>query len=220
MTFTAQLISRTSNLQRFTQQNNILEAGCADWMFFQPRQVVKLLQQYAEHSLNYLNLSLVLDDQRYDGCNRHIYRKHNDLSGGSLRGLGVLETLVMCVDMFVKTGDPYRMGAGTVQRLVSWLPASLETLVLQHGLDMWDADTLRMLFRGFRNKKQARIPKLRLINFIEGRDVEGLLSGGLKAAFQETGVKLVYTHHHHPTEQMGDWLGSPWAERLPDCNLP
>lgn len=219
--YLVELISRTNGLQKFTYRHLILIFGAK----LEPRLLAELLKQHAGHSLLYL--SLLTEYRRSPAeCPIIQHRNSNDLSLGSLRGFSVLRVLVACVDMFIKTygHSEYQIGTGTVQRLVSWLPASLETLVLHSGLEPWDKDTIRLLFRGLRNKKQTRIPNLRLINFVNCPDFQHLLSDETKAACQEIGVKLGYTPFfcRNPdctqlSEQLDDWEGRPWIEGLDFC---
>ena len=102
-----------------------------------------------------------------------------------MRNFTVLKTLATGVDMFIN-------GTGTVQRFVSWLPASLETLDLYPGMKKWEADVLRKLFRGFRTNKQRRLPNLKIINFMAFPNFELGMPDDIKAACQATGIKIGY----------------------------
>ncbi|KAF6220753.1 hypothetical protein HO133_003187 [Letharia lupina] len=221
--YLVELIKHTNRLQKFTYNHNIYSTGTS--AKFEPRHVAEILKQRAGHSLLYLNLSIDVP-----GCPGYLcrdrYRNHNDLSLGPLRSFSVLRTIVTCVDMFIKTRglSEFGNGTGTVQRLVSWLPTSLEALVLHQGLEEWDKDTLRMLFRGFRKNKQKRVPNLKLIDFVRCPSFEPLMSDNMKTAFQEMGVKVGYTLYwcRNPEcrqvfEQLEDWEGRPWVEALEEC---
>ena len=76
------------------------------------------------------------------------------------------------------------------------LPASPETLVLLPGLKKWNKDVLRLLFRGFRNNKQARLPNLKQVNFVELPDIDQVMREDIKNRCRETGVRLGYTTHY------------------------
>ncbi len=221
--FLVVLISRTRGLRNFLYDHEIYNHSAK----LEPRLLVDLLKQRAGQTLTHLRL--LTSDTRY-GCGgghcRDVCRNHNDLSLGSLREFATLKTLVTSVDMFIKTRGhgEYNNGTGTIQRLVSWLPASLETLVLHQGLEEWNRDDIRMLFRGFRNNKQARIPKLRLMNFMKCPDFEHLMLDGTKSACQEMGVKISYTSHlcrnkNCPLllKQLKKWEERPWIGALEKC---
>ncbi len=215
--FLVVLISRTHGLRNFAYEHQTKRNGAK----LETRRLVDLLKQRAGQSLTCLRLLTSDGGHCWDVC-----RNHNDLSLGSLREFAKLNTLVACVDMFIKMrgNGEHSNGTRTIQRLVSWLPASLETLVLYQGLEEWDRDVIRMLFRGFRNNKHARIPKLRLINFMECSDFEHLMLDGTKSACQETGVKIGYTSHECANmdcvlvlKQLKKWEDRPWIEALEKC---
>ncbi|CAF9915086.1 MAG: hypothetical protein ALECFALPRED_009974 [Alectoria fallacina] len=218
--FLVELIGRTNALQRFTYNHEIHNFSAK----LQPRRLTELLEQRAGHGLAYLSLLTRKGEYTAQSC-LDLCRNHNDLSLGSLRGFRVLKCLVTCVDMFIKTRGYGEDGIGpvTVQRLVSWLPASLETLVLHPGLEVWDKAVLRMLFRGLRNEKQARIPNLKRINFVGFPDFDHSMPDDIKIGCRETGVRLGYTLHTCRTncgralELLQDWEGRPWVEALGDC---
>ena len=219
--FLVVLISRTHGLRNFLYEHAVHDHSAK----LEPRRLVDLLKQRAGQSLTYLHL-LTRDTRCGGGHCWDVCRNHNDLSLGSLREFATLKTLVTCVDMFIKTRGhgEYNNGTGTIQRLVSWLPASLETLVLHQGLEEWNKDVMRMLFRGFRNNKQARIPKLRLINFMKCPDFEHLMLDSTKSACQETGVKIGYTSHRCLNKncplvlkQLKKWEERPWIGALETC---
>lgn len=191
VSFLAELISRTHVLRKFTYNHRICREGAK----LQRRRLVEHLQMCAGQNLDHLSLLT----QGQNACRHlncwHLPQNHNDLSLGSLRDFTVLKTLVTCVNAFIEPCDhsEYKNGIARVQRLVSWLPASLETLILYQGLGQWDKEKLRMLFQGFRNNKQTRIPKLKLIKFMQCPDFERVIPHELKTACQEVGVKLGYT---------------------------
>lgn len=192
-----ELISRVRALQRFTYNYEIRFS-----IHFEPRPLVQLLKQHAAQTLTYLKLhieeSYTWEPPPPRGSRIPYYHRSTaDLSVGSLREFATLQTLVIFVDMFIKISGHLKgkPGTGTVHRLVSWLPASLETLVLHPGLGYWDKNVLRLLFRGFRSNKQTRLPKLRLINFILLPNYDQVMPEDVKATFWETGVKVGYTAH-------------------------
>ncbi len=224
--FLNELIRRTHRLQKFIY---------IDWLKRTPakislRLLIESLKQPAGDSLLYLSL-LVMTEHLWPGdvC-RDYLRNYNDLSLGSLREFTVLKTLVICVDMLIKTRGQSKLetGTGTVQRLISWLPASLEILVLHQGLEYWDKDTLRLLFRGLRNNKQRRIPNLRFINFVNFPEVDWVMPEDIKNACRATGIKIGYTTHSDRGEgshccrlydEASNWEEYDWIESLAqDCN--
>ena len=227
--FLIELIRRTYCLQKFSYTHYVPSTLAK----IGSRLVVESLKQHAGDSLLYLSLLTGRIDQHE--WHRNHYRNCIDLSLGSLRGFTVLKTLVTCVDMFIKTrcqgkieprsGTVLETGTGTVQRLVSWLPASLEILVLHKGLECWDKDTLRLLFRGFRNNKQTRIPNLRFINFVDFPDFDWVMPEDIKNACQETRIKIGYTTHWkegYPDcfrlyDEASKWEGCGWIELLEEC---
>lgn len=190
LSFSIELISRTHSLQNFTYGYRVTDPAPK----LEPRRLAESLKQHAGHCLLYLKLTTEFGQfgQWRDDLCRDQHRNHSNLSLGSLRGFSVLRVLITCVDMFIKTRDHshHEKGTGTVQRLVAWLPASLETLVLHQGLEKWDRDVLRMLFRGFRNKKQARLPNLKRINFAEFPNFKQLMPNDIQAGCRETGARL------------------------------
>lgn len=225
LSFVVELVRRTQDLQKFTYTHEVNGGGAAE---LEPRRLAKLLEVRANSSLLYLNIQT-----RPPAWLEHVYqdlnRTYNDLSLGSLRGFSVLSILVTCVDMFIETHGLSGFGkrTGTVQSLVSWLPASLEALVLHKGLGKWETDVLRTLLRGLRSQKLARLPKLKLINFVECSDFDQVMPKDLKAAFRETGVKICYTWHFcrkstcpRLLEPLQGWEGRPWIEALGDCCGP
>lgn len=224
--YLAELVGPTRALQRFAYNHTY---GAT----LQSRRMIGILKEHAGQSLTYL--SLLTRGTPYISQNyQTLHRNHNDPSLGSLREFIVLKTLVTYVDAFIKTRDSGEdknecctKGAGIVQRLVSWLPASLETLILHPGLKEWDKNALRLLFRGFRNNKQARLAKLKFIVLIQCPGFDQLMSDDIKSACFETGIKLVYTTHlcnnidcHRVLEQLGIWEGRLWVEVLRPCCQP
>ncbi|CAD6594276.1 MAG: hypothetical protein ASARMPREDX12_008556 [Alectoria sarmentosa] len=220
LSYLIQLIGRTNALQRFTYNHGIHDFSAK----LQPQRLAELLKQHARHSLTYLSLLTRKGVHTAQSC-RDLCRNHNDLSLGSLREFRALKCLVTCVDMFIKTrwyGEG-KNGSGTVQRLVPWLPASLETLVLHPGLEVWDKAVLQMLFRGLGNEKQARAPNLKRINFVGFPDFNHSMPDDVKTGCREAGVRLGYTLHACRTKcgralgLLQDWEGRPWVEALGDC---
>lgn len=187
--------------------------------------MIELLKEVARQSLTFL--SLVTGPEGHNGKHSGNWRRnYHDLSLGSLRDFTALKTLTTCVDMFIKSHGIGLLGeaTGSVQSLVSWLPASLKALVLQRGLDNWDQGTLRMLFRGLRNNKQTRLPNLKVIKFANFADFDTVMPDDLKVACRETGVKLGYTSHrcknldcHQVLGQLEYWDGLPWITALGKC---
>ena len=219
LSYLIELIGRTDALQRFTYNHGIHDFSAK----LQPQRLAELLKQHAGHSLTYLSLLTRKGVHTAQSC-RDLCRNHYDLSLGSLREFRALKCLVTCVDMFIKTrwyGEG-KNGSGTVQRIVPWLPASLETLVLHPGLEVWDKAVLRMLFRGLRNEKQARAPNLKRINFVAFPDFNHSMPDDVKTGCRETGVRLGYTLHACRTKcgralgLLQDWEGRPWVEALGD----
>ncbi|CAF9939873.1 hypothetical protein IMSHALPRED_001668 [Imshaugia aleurites] len=222
--FLVELMRRTNGLEKFAYKHliNCLGPGAK----LEPRRLVELLKQRARSSLNYLKL---LSEKISPGIHfRDLCRNHNDLSLGSLRDFTALKILVTGVDFFIKTRghSEYKNGTGTVQRLVSWLPASLETLVLHQGLEKWNKEDLRLLFRGFRNKKHVRLPNLKRINFVGLANFKRFMPDDIKAACQEKEVRLGYTFllrdgdHYQASEELQEWEGRPWIEALGACCVP
>lgn len=158
-----ELIGRTHALQRFTYNHQIRD-DCAK---LQPQLVAKLLKEHAGGSLVYLRL-LTQNPWRATEGHSGLSKHYHDLSLGSLRDFTALKTLVTCLDMFFepRSHRDYEHSTGPVRRLVSSLPASLETLVLHELRQNWDRDVMRSLFQGFGNKKEARLPNLNQVLFV------------------------------------------------------
>lgn len=209
--FVPELIRRTEYLKVFAHTHVI--NGVGPTAKLEPRRLIELLKERAGPGLLYLNIQTQRPEWGVLIC-RGKERNHNDLSLGSLRGFNVLRILVTCVDMFIQTNahSEFENEVGTVQRLISWLPASLEVLVLHQGLMLWDTDDLRMLLRGFRDQKLARLPKLRLIIFVKNFNVNQMVPDDLKATFRETGVKIGYTWY--PPQDLHEDLSTKAAGRL------
>ena len=209
-----QLIQRTKSLQKFTYAHWFTDMKVK----FEPRRLLSILKKCTRQSLIFLCLVNSRNLEAYPNC---------DLSLGSLRDFMVLKYLVTGVEMFIKTrgNSETQCGTGTVQRLVSWLPASLETLVLNGGLGVWNADILRMLFRGFRNQKQLRLPNLKRIKFLDFPMADQVMPHAIKVACRETGVAISYTldmcANCHPYEYrhecLQDWEDHAWIDLLGDC---
>ena len=212
--YIVELIQRTKSLQSFTYLHKINDWG----VMFQPRRLLTTLKKHARKSLIFLCLA-TSPDAYWSPDNLDGYPSCRDLSLGSLRGFENLKYLVTGVEMFIKPHgrNAYRRWNGTVHRLVSWLPASLETLVLVERLNEWQADTMRMLFRGFRNQKQLRLPNLKHIKFHDFYMWRGTLNA-IKVACRETGVTISYTssschncHSHWYTPKcIQDWEDHEW----------
>ena len=186
MSFLEELVGRTHALRKFTYNQVVSDLPALP----QPRRLVTLLKHSARQTLEYLRLTTWQYHGRWGPCS-----DYKDLSLGSLRGFTFLKSLVTCVDMFIKTNryEPYRQTTSTIQRLVAWLPASLEVLQLYPGSEEWDEGVLRKLFKGLTKKKHERIPNLKLIIFAAVTDFEQVMPGGVKAACRETGIKVGYT---------------------------
>ena len=214
-----ELIRRTYGLQRFTCTH--VTDGCSPRM--KPRYMIDLLKRNAGHTLQYLNLPT---GSQIDICDRCSSRNSIDLSLGSLRGFSLLKTLVTSVDMFIKTRGQrfHKQGSGTVERLTSWLPASLETLVLHQGLADWDKDILQSLFRGFQKRKKVRLPRLKLINFVKMTESNQVLSDDIRAACRITGVEINFNGRScsncnctQMPEQLEGFLEREWIATLGRC---
>ena len=191
--FVKELIMSTRDLQSF-EFTHLTEYLTRDIVF---RRFSEILLQHAGASL--LHLSLLTKD-----CENCVHglcvrspRYYADLSLGSLRGFHKLKTLVTSAEMFIRAHDVNSDGieVGTVQRLVSWLPASLEALVLHKGFEKWKKGVLNELFRGLRGKRQTRLPNLKLIDFVEIPDFDQVMPGFIKAACRELRIKIGYTLH-------------------------
>ena len=219
LNFSVELVKRTYALQKFTHIHSIT----LDSPKIETRRLSELLKQHARQSLIFLK---ILAEKGAGAGRRNLRRIDIDLSLGSLRAFTTLKTLVTCVDMMMKTHDhrESETGTWTVQRLTAWLPPSLEMLVLHQGLGKWDKDTLRLLFRGFREKKQQRVQNLKLINFVGLPDFDKLMPEGVKIACLDVGVKVGYTSHtcRNPdctqvSDQLKNWEGLPWVAPLGFC---
>lgn len=212
--FIVELIQRTKSLQNFTYAHWFTDMGVK----FEPRRLLSILKKCTRQSLSFLCLVNRRNLERYPNC---------DLSLGSLRDFMVLKYLVTGVEMFIKTrgNSETQCGTGTVQRLVSWLPASLETLVLNGGLGVWNADILRMLFRGFRDQKQLRLPNLKRIKFLDFPMADQMMPHAIKVACRETGVAISYTldmcanchAYEYRHECLQDWEDHSWIDLSGDC---
>lgn len=227
MSCLAEIVGRTTNLQRLTYDHVSNDNGLEP----HPRCLIDLLKQSAGQSLTYLNILTENMGGWRVLARQNLGPNHNDLSLGSLRGFTTLKTLVTSVDVFVKTHQrrcedqyPYYMERNeTVQRLVSWLPASLETLVLHPGYVDWDKDVLRMLFRGLRNKKHERLSNLKIINFVQFPEFDQVILGDLKTGLREVGVKMGYTLDFCGTdcerrlEDLQGWEQRPWVGVVDYC---
>lgn len=219
LSYIEELVGRTHALRRFTYNYETER-----FTKLQLRLLVELLKQHARQSLTYLRL-LSLGWLSYSQ-HRNPKRNHQDLSMGSLRDFPSLKTLATGVDMFITTRGhgEYENGTGAIQTLVSWLPASLETLVLQKGLEGWDEDVLRMLFRGLRNNKPERLPNLRLIHLLEYPNFDQAMPDDLKTTYQEAGVKIGHAAHlcgnpvcNQAARQLEQWEDLPWIAELEEC---
>ena len=204
--YIVEMIQRTRYLHSFTYLHwiNYLELN------FEPCRLLTTLKECARQSLTFLSLTTSScsywgpdDADSYPSC--------HDLSLGSLREFKVLKYLVTGVEMFIKTrgSSQVHSSKGTVQRLVSWLPESLETLVLVERLGRWKTDVLRMLFRGFRNQKQLRLPNLKSIKFYAFyfNLSDQVTINAIRKACWETGVTMSYTEDTH--ESFSSYLKIP-----------
>ena len=215
--YIVELIQRTKSLHSFTNIHWIYEVG----VIFEPRRLLTALREHARQSLVFVCLVTQVDinwnPDRLDG-----YPGCHDLSLGSLREFKVLKYLVTGVETFRKTHGSrgIRYWEGTVQRLVSWLPASLETLVLVGNLGDWNTDNLRMLFRGFRTQKQSRLPNLKHIKFYNFYRVDQVVLNAINLACRETGVTISYTStpcdecesHSNKPKCLQDWENHDWKD--------
>ena len=215
------LIMRAHGLQKFVFTHRTM----CRYHRFDFRQLAETLIQRAGYSLSYLSLLTLNSASCIHGLCLARPRNYSDLSVGSLRGFSNLKILETCVDMFIKTHDLKRhgVGSGTVQKLIEWLPASLETLVLHQGLKDWAKGVLRMLFRGLRHTKHTQLPNLRLIIFVKFPNFDDKLTG-IKTACRESGVKLAYTKRSCPnpecrqaTRLLSMWEELAWISALGDC---
>ena len=215
--YIVELIQRTESLHSFTYLHWINDFG----VIFEPRRLLTTLKERARRSLIFLCLATSVDFY-WSPDNLDGYPSCRDLSLGSLRDFKDLRYLVTGIEMFIKTrgrSEDHRW-EGTVQRLVSWLPASLETLVLVERLNEWKADTLRMLFRGFRNQKQFRLPNLKHIKFHDFYMTEQVVLNAINVACRETGVTISYTRnscdkhgrYSYPMKCLQDWEDYDWAD--------
>ena len=222
--YIVELIQRTRSLHSFTYLHKINDSE----VIFEPRRVLTNLKERARQSLIFLCLATSVDaywsPENLDG-----YPSCRDLSLGSLRDFKELKYLVTGIEMFIKTrGRSEDHGwEGTVQRLVSWLPSSLETLVLVERLNEWKADTLRMLFRGFQNQKQLRLPNLKHIKFSDFYMHDEVKLNPVLVACRETGVTISYTRDSYegnssyfPPRCLQDWEDNDWMEFSEDyCEI-
>ena len=220
--FVKGLIMSTRDLQSF-EFTHLTEFLTRDVVF---RRLSVDLVQHAGASL--LHLSLLTGD-----CENCVHglcvrspRNYADLFLGSLRGFQNLKTLVTSVEMFTRTHDFNSDGTGTrmIQRLVSWLPASLEALVLHKRLEKWENDVLNKLFRGIRDKKQTRLPNLKLIDFVGFPNFKQVMPGVIKIACRELGIKIGYTlhdrqnlHRDQVLQQLKMFEELPWIAVLGNC---
>ena len=215
--YIVELVQRTKSLHSFTYLHYVNTFG----VIFEPRRLLATLKERARQSLIFLCLSTAVDSY-WSPDNLDGYPSCRDLSLGSLREFKDLKYLVTGVEMFIKTrgrSEDHRW-KGKVQRLVSWLPASLETLVLVERLNEWKANTLRMLFRGFRNQKQLRLPNLKHIKFHDFYMFKQGTFNAIKVACRETGVTIRYTsnscyncHSHGRIPKcLHDWEDHDWKD--------
>ena len=220
--FVKELVMRTCDLQsfEFTHLTKCPQRGPA------PRRLSEILLQHAGGSILYLSLLIANLPLDIEGPDVERPRNSADLSVGSLRGFHNLKTLVTSVDMFIRTHDfnSHGIGIGTVQRLVSWLPVSLEALVLHKGLEEWEKDVLDKLFRGLRDERQTRLPNLKLIDFVDFPDFDQVMPGVIKAACRELGIKIGYTLHDRQNLHRGQVLRQlemfeelPWIAVMEKC---
>ena len=216
------LIMSTRDLQSF-EFTYLTDFLTRDIVF---RHFSAILLQHAGASL--LHLSLLTDD-----CGNCVHRLcvrspriYADLFLGSLRGFHKLRTLATRVEMLIQTHDSNsrKIKIKMVNRLVCFLPASLEALVLHKGTDKWNTNILDKLFRGFRDKRQARLPNLKLIDFVDFPDFDQAIPGVVKAACRELGIKIGYTlhprqnlHRHQVLQQLKKYEELPWVAFLGKC---
>ena len=220
--FVKELIMITHDLQSF-HFTCLTEHLTRDIVF---RRLPEILLEHVGTSL--LHLSLITED-----CENCVHglcvrspRNYADLFLGSLRGFHNLKTLMTGVEMFIRTHDFDSCGIGTgmVQRLDSCLPASIEALVLHKRLDKWDKGVLDKLFRGLRDKKQARLPNLKLIDFVDFSDFNQVMPGIIKATCRGLGIKIGYTlnrrqklHWRQVQQQLKLFEELPWIAVLGRC---
>ena len=220
--FVKALITITHNLQSF-HFTCLTENLTQDIVF---RRLPEILLEHVGASL--LHLSLLTED-----CENCVHglcvrspRKYADLFLGSLRRFHNLKTLTTGVEMFIRTHDFDSCGIGTgmVQRLDLCLPASLEALVLHKRLDKRDKDILDKIFRGLRDKKQARLAKLKLIDFVDFSDFGQVMPGIFKVTCRELGIKIGYTlnrrqklHERQVLQQLRMFEELPWIAVLGKC---
>lgn len=220
-TFLDDLIDRTEPLEKFTYQYEVSTAYAQ--ARFTPRRVTDLLQQCAADSLLYLDL--ILRPEEDCVSSRDYYRQ--DLFIGSLQDFAALKTLRTSVDLFLKTRRPggkdakIRAKMGTIQNLMSILPLSLETLVLDKGLDEWDDSTVELLFEDIDQWKELEDANLKLVNFAQCPYFEEMVPLETETACYEAGVKLGYSVEcggaegcDQIFEKNGDWEQRPWIQEV------
>ena len=222
LSFLKELIKHTHNLQsfRFTYRTMYLSRDIAC------RRLSEILEQHAGSSL--LHLSLLTGDCAtcgHEAC-LHLPRNYSDLSLGSLQGFNILKTFTTCVDMCVRTYhfSSHQIGSGQVETLLSWLPTSLEALVLHKGVEAWHQRVLRSLFQWFRYKKHAFVSNLKLIHFVDFPDYDQVMPRGIKVVLREKGIKIGYTSKacqdldcRQVFQRLERWEELPWIEDLGEC---
>ena len=215
--FVKRLTLSTRNLQSF-EFTHLTKYSKRDITF---RRLSEILLRHAGASL--LHLSLLTEDKN---CADGVCRKHTNLFLGSLRGFQSLKKFVTSVEMFIQTrdSDSQAIGIGTVQRMVSQLPASLQALVLHKRVREWKKDVLHEIFQGLRTKRQTRLPNLKLIDFVPFPGFDRVMPGFLKATCRELGIKVGYTLHHRQNLHYRQVLRQldmveelPWIAVLEKC---
>ena len=220
--FVNALIMGTRDLQSF-EFTYLTDFLTQDIVF---RRFSAILLQHAATSL--LHLSFLTED-----CENCVHglcvrspRNYAVLFLGPLRGFHKLRTLVTRVEMLIRTHDSNsrKLKIKMVNRLVSFLPASLEALVLHKGTDKWNNIFLDKIFRGFRDEKQACLPNLKLIDFVDFSDFGHAVPGVIKAACRESGIKIGYTlhprqqlHRRQVLQQLKMFEELPWVAVLGRC---
>ena len=215
--FIEELIMSTHDLQSF--EFTLLTDFLTRSIVF--RHLSDILLQHAGASLVHLTFLIEGREGYGNGLCFRSPQKIADLSLGSLRGFHNLKTLTTRVDMFMRTPNSNSQGirTATFQKLVSWLPASLEALVLHKGLRKWHKDTLYKLFQGLRGKKQARVPNLKLIDFVDLAEFDKVMPPGIRAMCRALGIKFGYTRDHRldlhwrvvVAKQLELFEGLPWV---------
>lgn len=183
--FAIDLICRTSHLQNFSCRHDLEPQG-QPWENFTPQRIVQTLQLEAGHSLTRLKLNL--------SPLRAPYRRHHtNLFIGSLKRFSTLQTLETSVDFLIRSmvlREGSVDGSGEAQKLVDVMPASLQTLTLDQGLENWDGLIIEELFRDILTDKERFLPSLTVVGFVHCPDLKALMSNRTISVCLSAGVQL------------------------------